>query len=186
MKKYCNEFIEINKPINADGQVLRVLHRFALIAAAGRLATEYEITNWPEEEAFWAASECFKSWIENRGGTSAQEDRSALKQIRHFFELHEESRFASFDDQAFGKIINRAGFKRFVDGVLCFYVFPEVFKTNICEGIDPKLAAKICIEKGWLIPDNEGKSTRAENLPCSTQNTRCYRFNREKIFSDEI
>ncbi|NGX34814.1 MAG: hypothetical protein K1060chlam1_01171 [Candidatus Anoxychlamydiales bacterium] len=186
IKKYCLEFTKKNKPLNADGQVLRVLHRFALIAAAGNLATEYGITKWPDDESFWAASECFNSWIENRGGTSAQEEKNALIQIRHFFELHGDSKFSSFGDEINLKVMNRAGYKRFVDGGLYFYVFVEAFRTDICNGIDPKLAAKICIEKGWLIPDSGGKSTRAENLPCSNQNTRCYKFNGEKMFADDI
>lgn len=192
IKEYSQKFIAENKPLNADGQVLRVLQRFALIAAAGHLATEWKITNWPPDEAFWGASVCFHSWIENRGGTSAQETQKALLQIRHYFELHGESRFSTWDEIELEyssyntKTFNRSGYRRTIEGIRFFYVFQEAFKNDICDGIDPKLAADVCIEKGWLVPDSGGKATRAENLPCSPGNTRCYRFNGNKIFSDEI
>lgn len=47
-------------PKNADGQVKRVCQRFALVAAAGELATGWGITGWPKDEATRAAETCFK------------------------------------------------------------------------------------------------------------------------------
>jgi len=185
IQKLCDKFIKDNLPLNANGQVQRVLYRFALIAAAGALATEWNIVDWPEEEAFWATADCFQDWIKNRGGLSAQEERNALLQIRHFFELHGDCRFSTFDENT-SKTINRAGYVKYDDNSIHFYVFSEVFKNDICNGIDPFFAAKIAIEKGWLIPDSEGKSTRSESLPCSANNTRCYRFDGGKMFSDEL
>lgn len=45
------KFKENQFPEGADGQVLRVMDRFALIAAAGELATSRGITGWPQGEA---------------------------------------------------------------------------------------------------------------------------------------
>src|SRR3989338_5662629 len=41
-----NDIIDQILPNKSHGQVLRVAHRFALVAAAGELATEFKITGW--------------------------------------------------------------------------------------------------------------------------------------------
>jgi putative DNA primase/helicase len=84
LRESIDLFKKENTPPNADGQELRVLNRFALIAAAGFLATRLEITGWPQDEAGWAAKECFASWLKNRGGLTAQESLEVLRQIRLF------------------------------------------------------------------------------------------------------
>ncbi len=179
-------FKKENTPPNADGQVLRVLNRFALIAAAGTLAIELGITKWPEEEAMWAAKTCFEAWLQNRGGISAQEGQEILRQVRLYFEQHGDARFSIIGSDDDRTIIKRAGYKKWVDNGLHYYVLSESFKQDICLGFDIQIATAILIEKGWLIPDSEGKNTRAEYLPCSTSTTRCYRFDGSKIFSTEI
>ena len=186
LKELQQSFNEEHIPLSADGQVHRALYRFALIAAAGTLATEIGITDWPEEEAFWAVEQCFKAWIKDRGGVSSQEEKTSLAKVRHFFELHGDSRFAPWQSEQGNKTINRAGYKRLAEDTFHYYVFTEVFKDDICEGLNPELVAQLCIKKGWLIPDSEGKSTRAENLPNCKNSVRCYRFDGSKIFADII
>lgn len=186
IKILCAKFITENNPSNADGQVLRVLHRMALVAAAGSFATELRITGWPEEEAFWGSSQCFQAWIKGRGGVFAQESRNILRQVRLFFELHGESRFSQQGTSCESKTPNRAGFKKEIFGKTYFFVLPEAFKMSVCEGLDPEIAIKVLREKDWLIQDSEGKSTRSENLPSFVGQQRCYRFDGEKIFTDDI
>lgn len=97
LQMLIDKFIEEHRPACADGQVIRVLYRFAVIAAAGTLASEYGITKWPPDDVFWGVSNCFYSWLKNRGGTSALEEKAALRQARYFFERYGQSRFATFD-----------------------------------------------------------------------------------------
>jgi len=186
VQELIGQFKKEHSPPNADGQVLRVLNRFALIAAAGILASELSITGWPEEEATWAAKTCFAAWIKSRGGASAQEGREILRQVRHFFEQHGDARFTAIGSPDERTTINRAGYKKWIDGNWHFFVLIESFKQNICIDFDKDIAVAILKEKGWLLPDSEGKSTRAENLPCSNSTTRCYRLDGGKIFSDNI
>jgi putative DNA primase/helicase len=186
IRKHIEQFKHENTPPAANGQVLRVLNRFALIAAAGTLATELGITGWPKEDAAWAAKKCFEAWLENRGGISAQEGQEMLRHVRHFFELHGNARFTVIDDGDERITINRAGYKRWDQGNWHFFVLTECFKQDICAGFDMQTAIALLIERRWLIPDACGKTTRAENLPCSKSTTRCYRFDGNKVFSDEI
>ena len=77
----------------ADGQVGRVAARFALVAAAGELATALGILPWPEGEASAAAARCFNDWLAARGDSGPEEIASGIRQVRAFLELHGSSRF---------------------------------------------------------------------------------------------
>jgi putative DNA primase/helicase len=186
LRQLIDRFKQKNTPVNADGQVLRVLNRFALVAAAGTLATELSVTGWTDEDAFWAAKICFEAWLKNRGGLSAQEGQEVLRQVRRYLEQHGDSRFATFDCKDEQKTFNRSGYRKQVDGGVHYFVLSESFKQEVCIGFDLSIAVDVLKERQWLMPDSDGKSTRAENLPCSTSTTRCYRLDGNRIFSDDI
>jgi putative DNA primase/helicase len=102
-------------PPNASGQVERVGARFALIGAAGELATAAGLTGWPVGESERAAAACFNAWRAARGGDGHGEELAMLRQVRRFLELNAEGRFAMWhrgsDDHA-PKTLNRAGVRR--------------------------------------------------------------------------
>ena len=91
------EFLECYLPMNADGQARRVCSRFALIAAAGELATELGLTGWEPGEATEGTAECFRAWIDRRGGAGCREDKEALERVRDFLQSHGDSRFEDQD-----------------------------------------------------------------------------------------
>lgn len=186
LRQLIDRFKQENTPVKADGQVLRVLNRFALVAAAGTLATELGVTGWTEEDAFWAAKTCFEAWLKNRGGLSAQEGQEVLRQVRRYLEQHGDSRFTWFDGDDEQKTINRAGYRKPVDGGWHYFVLSESFKQEVCGGFDLSIAVDVLKERQWLMPDSDGKSTRAEKLSCSPSTIRCYRLDGNRIFSDDI
>ena len=57
---------------NCNPQIQRVAKRFALVAVAGELATEYDVLPWAVGEASQFASLCFKSFVD---GFETSEDR---------------------------------------------------------------------------------------------------------------
>ena len=68
-----DEFLGANLPKSASGQVRSVCSRFALVAAAGSLATAFGLTGWPDDEADRAAAACFHAWLERRGSVGEHE-----------------------------------------------------------------------------------------------------------------
>ncbi len=98
LTKHRNEFEKWDLLKAADGQVLSIARRFALIAAAGELGVEYGVLPWPKGEATKAAKASFRSWLTARGGTGAGEDVAALSMVRKFIELHDESRFTTIEN----------------------------------------------------------------------------------------
>jgi uncharacterized protein (DUF927 family) len=164
--KLRDAFVARYCPKGADGQVRRVCGRFALVAAGGTLATRFGVTGWAEEDAMLAAAQLFHEWIEQRGGAGKAEIVTAIRQVRLFLEQHGESRFSPVWDRTKTHVaadgaqvetvktdratLNRAGFRRAADGGWRYYVLPEVWRAEICKGLDPAMVARALAEAGWL------------------------------------
>ena len=75
LREFRDEYLKGLNLGECDGQVYRVARRFALIAAAGQLATEFGITGWEKGEPYWAMKKCFAAWTKKRGYTGPPGDR---------------------------------------------------------------------------------------------------------------
>ncbi|WP_376897483.1 DUF927 domain-containing protein, partial [Aeromonas veronii] len=85
-------------PKEAGNQVGRAINRFALVAAAGELATRLGVTGWPDGEALRAVRVCLKAWLAERGHLGNKEDAATLAQIRAFMRAHQYTRFVDVSD----------------------------------------------------------------------------------------
>jgi uncharacterized protein (DUF927 family) len=125
-----------------------------LVAAAGELATAFQITGWEEGDANWAAGVCFLAWLARRGHVGPAEIEDGIEQVRRFFALHGESRFSPDGDSANGRpTINRAGFRK--NGNFC--VFPEIFRSEIAPGFEFRSLTAALVERGMLTIGKDGK-----------------------------
>jgi putative DNA primase/helicase len=79
-----------------EGQDKRAAARFALVALAGEVATEYGITGWEEGTAIEAAAEGFKAWRSLRGRGN-DERLKILAAVSDFIDRHGDSRFSSVE-----------------------------------------------------------------------------------------
>jgi putative DNA primase/helicase len=80
---------------------------------------------------------------------------------------------------------DRAGFRRATDDDQTeFFVLPEVFEKEITKGYDAAWLAKLLVQRGWVMPDPQGKTTRAERLP-TIGTKRIYRFRPSVLATDE-
>jgi len=182
-------------PEGASGQVGRVAGRFALVAAAGELATEAGLTGWPQGESERAARACFNAWLAARGGSGNGEVTAMLRQVRGFLEAHGEGRFSMWhrgaDDHA-PKTLARAGVRRMLDaegepitsnskhlqefgermpaalgeGVSYeYFVLPEVFKAEVCKGFDMEAVCNVLHAHGCLMVREPGRFSVSMRLP---------------------
>lgn len=210
VKKLQKEFIDKHLNSEAGGQANRAALRFALIAAAGEIATVWGITGWNSGEAIQAADTCFKAWLTQRGGAGNAEERAMLAQVQRFFELHGESRFSDWErpasdtSQHAPKTLNKAGYRKHFDAKDAdgqpiytgenyndgdekkardteFFVYAETFRTEICAGYDYKVIQKLLDKHGVLLRPNSGKAyTRSERLPAEGMQN-IYKLN-SKVF----
>ena len=142
---------------------------------------------WAAGEASKSAARCFHDWIAERRGTETAEERKHVAAVRRFLELHGASRFESMGrlaptdgvgaplDQ---KVINRAGFRRYenetIGGETEFLFLPEVWKSEVCAGLDARAVAKTLAKRGMLKPGSGGKLQNFQRVPGSKNPVRCY------------
>lgn len=173
-----------------EGQIYRAAQRFAVLSAAGELATQYGITGWERGEAQRAVKKCFDVWLANREGPAALEETRALAQVRQFIEMHGDSRFSKLnnfgDKDNIGRdTINRAGFTRqSSSGDTEFLVLPEVFKAEICKGFDLRFVTRLLIREGWVKPGADGRASKNERIPGFSQPKKVYVLT-SKVLSDD-
>jgi putative DNA primase/helicase len=146
-------FIDAAVPPGSSGQVHRVARRFGLVAAAGEFATHYGLTGWKEGEATQAALICFNAWLANYGSGN-REDGALIGRVRLFLEMHGTSRFAKADAEG-DRIINQAGYWREEQGVRQFLFTPQVYKSELVAGFDPKRAAEVLKAAGMILTDSD-------------------------------
>jgi putative DNA primase/helicase len=114
MRRMENEWV----PDRAHPQVWRVATRFALVGAAGELATAAGVTGWQAGEAERAARKCFDAWLRSRGHAGNGEEVAMVQHVRAFLEKNGEALFTfthrAMDDHRANTPL-RAGFKRMLD-----------------------------------------------------------------------
>ena len=156
--------VEELTPKGAGNQVGRAINRFALVAAAGELATRLGITGWPEGEALKAIRVCLKAWLTERGHLGNKEDAATLEQVRSFVSAHQLSRFADWNDTNH-RPANLVGYRKVDAGEAKFFVLASGW-AEITKGRDPKRAAQLCREAGYLQTSNEkNRLQRKVRLP---------------------
>lgn len=179
VNRAIEQFVSDNVPSNASGQVYRVAKRFGLLATVGEIAIEHGILPWPPGEAITGVRTCLQSWMDARGGIEETEAEQAVAAVRHFLELHGESRFTQWlvgiDNNGAGNTINRAGFRKTTDDDrTMFYVLPEVWRTEVCQGLNPRQVARIMLDRSFLIPGTDGRATQSVRLPGLGETKRVY------------
>jgi putative DNA primase/helicase len=144
------DFVKRECLARADGQIERVAQRLGLFAAAGELAIALDVVPWPAGEARNAAAWAFRAWLDNRGGAEPGEARQAISTVRLFLEQHGDSRFDPVDDTVAKPSPNRAGWRKGEGEAREWYVPPETWKAEICQGLDATFVARTLAERGFL------------------------------------
>lgn len=145
-----------------EGQDKRAAARFALLALAGELATEYGITGWPEGEATNAAAEAFKEWRALRG-TGNDEQRQIVNRVADFIERHGDSRFSDVVvHDADAMRINRAGWWR-DDAGGRVYLFTSAGMKEALVGFDFKRALDT-LQRAGVLPPSSGERSKPERI----------------------
>lgn len=174
------QFTEEHSRGEPDGQVVRVITHFGILACAGELATSMGILPWEEGEATNAVIACMKVWLDNRGGVGSGEMLMAVKQVRDnlvrlgtkHFDLwtQGEGRDKGHVDR---KSLDQWGYRTTLRDETHFLATPEGFQ-KLCGGFDKKATAKELIRLGMLLPDNSGKSSALFDVPGEAKRERYY------------
>ena len=155
---------EFATPGDASGQIRRAAGRFALLALAGELATEYGCTGWPVGEAVRACGVAFTAWRgvrQTRGGDL--EGHQIARAVRGFIERHGDGRFSDADDDdtiRAATVRDRAGWWRNASGGRV-YLFTAEGLREALKGFDFSRATAVLQTVGALeAPGADGKRSR--------------------------
>lgn len=148
------------------GQDKRAAARFAVLALAGELATDYGVTGWPKGEAIKAAAAGFAAWRTLRGKGNLEREQVAERMVG-FIERHGDSRFSdvdSDDDQRVVMVRDRAGWWKDTGAGRC-YLFTAEGMREAMKGFDFNRALDELQEAGFIDPPGaDGKRARFHRI----------------------
>lgn len=166
-------------PPGAEGQELRAAARFALVALAGELATEYGLTNWSEGAAVEAAALGFGLWRGLRGGGN-DERRRIAEQVAAFIDRHGDARFSAVDAPEGAIVRDRAGWWTTGDAGGRIYLFTADGFGEAVKGFDKARAYDALVEIGAAPPPGaDGKRQRFMRI--GGRAVKVYRIDPERL-----
>jgi uncharacterized protein (DUF927 family) len=138
-------------------QAHRVAKRFAIVAAAGEMATRADITGWQAGQATTAVRVCLDNWLDNYGRDGEHEQRQIIEHIKAFIEQFGSSRFeprhshtcADFEP----KTSNRVGYRNIKTGD--YYFMINTFDTQVCQPFSSKAVLQV-LDDANLLLRNQG------------------------------
>jgi putative DNA primase/helicase len=161
----CNTFMQRHlKGKDAAGQAWSVCHRFALVAVAGELATEFGILPWDKGDATRAADTCFAAWSEERGHLGLEEEEKIITAFRTYIGAYQMSRFLDLDDRDARIVTEMVGYKRSEVGRTDFYILPEQM-SKVLPGMNVKNAMKMMDAQGFLVREKRRETQKYRLKP---------------------
>ena len=161
------------------GQERRVVGRFALIALAGELATEYGVTGWQPGEATEAAKALFRVWLAHRQHGN-KEPAQIMEAVAAFIQRHGDSRFSNLNVDEKASVRDRAGwYEQYSEGRVYWFT-PDGLQEAL-RGFDFKRSLTVLVGAGVMPDERDGKGERAKQKKIWGQNMRLY-----KVFSDKL
>ena len=156
-------------------QAYRVAKRFAIVAAAGEMATLAGITGWQSGQATTAVMTCLNNWLDNYGRDGEHEQRQIIEHIKAFIEQHGSSRFQPCHihmHQDFEtKITNRAGYHNYDTGE---YYFSTSTFDEVCSPFNKSKVLQVLDEARLLNVTESDRKTCRVTLPFKKNRTRVY------------
>lgn len=154
---------------DTSGQVRRAAGRFALLALAGELSTEFGCTGWPEGEAVRACGIAFVAWREARQASGGNLESNQIAQaLRNFIERHGDARFSDADqaDQPHAATVrDRAGWWRKTALGDRVYLFTADGLGEALKGFDIKRATGVLMALGAIpAAGADGKRSRPTRI----------------------
>lgn len=143
------DYPEFNRP-TMSGQERRASGRFALIAMAGELATDYGLTDWDSGMATDCAARMFEKWMAGRDGDGDSEQHKARNAILSFINLHGDTRFSDESTKFQPAVHDRAGWWSEGFGGNREYWFHVDGLKAALRGIDYKRAKEALIACGLM------------------------------------
>jgi putative DNA primase/helicase len=156
-------------------QAHRVAKRFAIVAAAGEMATSADITGWQAGQATAAVRVCLDNWLDNYGRDGEHEQRQIIEHIKAFIEQHGSSRFQPCHSSAYQdfapKINDRVGYHNYDTDE---YYFTTSIFDKVCSPFNKSKVLQVLDDAKLLNVTEHDRKTCKVSLPFKKDRTRVY------------
>lgn len=167
LHSYIASFLSEVDPLLSSGQLMRVAKRFGLIAAGGIIAVKMKILPFDERDIFDAVKSCFTSWAKNYQNHADFETQKILSQIRQYLQFSGCAYFPEWDGKSSVNFSGKCSGYRLItaDGSIEWLILNEVFKNDICKGLDFRKTIRELKNLQLLKRDRSGKNSIPMRLP---------------------
>lgn len=183
-KRLAKAFVAKATQDGDSGQANRGAARFAAVAAAGEMAAALSVVPWRAGEAEAAALACFGAWVVGFGRTGLREHRQILERVRDAIQTGG-SRFGRIphgkvqsiygDDSGDGdggasnregeaRSLSTLGYLHDIEPGKACYLFHDSGWGEILTGFDPREAAAVLQQQGFLVPGDGGRLKRKQRV----------------------
>jgi len=156
-------------------QAHRVAKRFAIVSAAGEIATQAGITGWQTGQATAAVMTCLDNWLDNYGRDGEHEQRQIIDHIKAFIEQHGSSRFQPCHIHTYQdfepKTNNRVGYHNYDTDE---YYFTTSTFDKVCSPFNKSKVLQVLDEAKLLNVTESDRKTCRVPLPFKKNRQRVY------------
>jgi uncharacterized protein (DUF927 family) len=180
LHKHREAFLAVPEVVAIDAkahpQVRAVVNRFALHAAALRMAIAAGLLPWTVEEADMGIVACMGRWVTQRGNVdTAGEVVRAAREVERKLAAGFRDRFIHINKSKTGnKLIPateadevKAKTPEHFDGFIKsdhVLIRPEAWRRRYCDGVEPAEIARHFLDRGALVPGDNGSLSKSQQV----------------------
>jgi putative DNA primase/helicase len=178
LQKHREAFLALPEVVavkqKAHPRVRAVVNRFALHAAALRMAIAAALLPWTVKEADAGIVACMQRWVAQRGNLdTAGEVLRAVREVERKLAASLRDRFIRIARSTTGKLIPatevdeaKAETSEHFDGFIKsdhVLIRPEAWR-RYCDGVEPAEVARYFLDRGVLVPGDNGSLSKSQQV----------------------
>lgn len=139
------------KEFSLNSQITRTAKLFAASMAGINLACQFGILNIPKEVAVKSVYQCFYDWItpiQEKSNGKSHEENAIEETARDYIQLHQHEFIDPYN--SYVGSYNFPGYVINKEDVEHYYIFPAVFKSELCKIFDEEKVKQVLFDLDWL------------------------------------
>lgn len=170
---YEQHLARLQSQYDVNDQSARTARLFAAAMTGAELASQLHILPLPSDGVIAAIESCFSDWLALQPKQASYEDDKILRQAIDFLQTHD--LLFNNPESPFMPPRECPGYvKRYHENETEYYIYPKVFRDEICRGFDEKKVMEVLHQCEWLCKGAENRwQYQLQGLEPMTQKRKC-------------